>query len=133
MKEREPGFYRIERNGEWRIAEWAPIGYWYITGVGYGIKEEDRFITRVDETRISELPDSERMINIWNEASENARRILKYGDRIRCTRCGGVRAYYTFAGWCGNRIISKSGIDDLSAVNIDMLNGQPVSFVEKQS
>lgn len=50
---REPGYYRIEYNGIWRIAEWASIGYWYLTGVGHGIKADDKFITCVDDEPVN--------------------------------------------------------------------------------
>lgn len=61
-------------------------------------------------------------------AIENAKKILKEGDRIRVSRCGGIVATYTFSHWDGNWIVSKSGIDDLSASSISRVNGQPVKF-----
>lgn len=59
-----------------------------------------------------------------------AKRVLKRGDRIRVSRCGGITATYTFECWDGNWIVSKSGIDDLAASSISKLNGQPITFGE---
>ncbi len=61
-------------------------------------------------------------------ATENAKKVLKHGDRIRVSRCGGINATYTFSHWDGNWAVSKSGIDDLSANSISRLNGKPVDF-----
>lgn len=55
---REPGYYRIEYNGVWRIAEWTPIEYWYLTGVGHGIRPDNKFITSIDNERLSAVPGS---------------------------------------------------------------------------
>lgn len=73
---------------------------------------------------------SEEQIARCRLATENAKKVLKPGDRIRCSRCGGIRATYTFSHWDGNWAVSKSGISDLSANSIDRLNGQPVTFAE---
>ena len=73
---------------------------------------------------------SDDQIAICKRAVENAKRVLKPGDRIRCSRCGGIRVTYTFSHWDGWWAVSKSGIDDLSAISIDMLNGKPVVFAE---
>jgi len=70
----------------------------------------------------------EKQKGTWRNATDNAKRILRRGDRIRCTRCGGIKRTYTFECWDGYWIMSKSGIDDLAATNIDMLNGKPVDF-----
>lgn len=61
---------------------------------------------------------------------EKAKTILKEGDRFRCTRCGGIKRTYTFSHFDGFWIVSKSGIDDLAASCIDMLNGLPVDFTK---
>jgi len=57
-----------------------------------------------------------------------AKKILQKGDRIRVTRCPGTKRWVMFDHWDGNWIVSKSGIDDISAGTIDMLNGDPVDF-----
>lgn len=57
-----------------------------------------------------------------------AKKVLKKGDRIRVSRCGGIVATYTFECWDGNWIVSKSGIDDLSACSISKVNGTPTKF-----
>lgn len=38
-------------------------------------------------------------------------------------------ATFTFAGWDGHWIVSKSGINDISASSITHVNGQPQSFM----
>lgn len=61
-------------------------------------------------------------------AVENARAMLRAGDRIRFTKCPGTKRWATFVGWSGNWIVSKSGIDDIAALCIDRVNDQPVNF-----
>ena len=65
-------------------------------------------------------------------ATERAKRILKPGDRIRASRCGG-KSTYIFDGWEGRWIVSRTGIDDISAIHIDRLNGEPVNFLQIDS
>ena len=67
------------------------------------------------------------------KATELAKKVLKSGDKIRCSRCCGVRATYTFSHWDGNWAVSSSGIDDIAATGIDRLNGQPISFQSEES
>ncbi len=67
------------------------------------------------------------------KATELAKKVLKPGDKIRCSRCGGTHATYTFSHWDGSWIVSASGINDIAAVNIDQLNGQPISFKSEES
>jgi hypothetical protein len=64
-------------------------------------------------------------------AIANAKRILKPGDRIRVSRCMGVKRTYTFDGWDGIWIVSKTGINDIAAGHIDRLNGGPVDFAHE--
>lgn len=61
-------------------------------------------------------------------AAENAKQILKAGDRLRVTKCPGTKRWITFAGWDGNWIVSKSGISDYAPSSVDMVNGGPVDF-----
>ena len=61
-------------------------------------------------------------------AIENAKKVLKPGDRVRVTKCPGTKRWITFAGWDGNWIVSKSGINDYAALCIDMVNDQRVDF-----
>lgn len=63
-------------------------------------------------------------------AFENAKLVLKPGDRIRVTKCPGTRRWITFAGWDGYWIVSKSGGDDYSARCIDRVNDSPVDFTQ---
>ena len=66
--------------------------------------------------------------NIWLKSVSAAKKVLKPGDRIRVSRCGGIESTYTFECWCGNWIVSKSGIDDLSASSISKVNGINTTF-----
>lgn len=61
-------------------------------------------------------------------AEVNAKKVLKAGDRIRVAKCPGTKRWITFSGWDGHWIVSKSGIDDYSALTIDRLNGAPINF-----
>lgn len=63
-------------------------------------------------------------------AIENAKRVLKPGDRLRVTKCPGNKRWITFAGWDGNWIVSKSGIDDFSPRCVDRVNDQTVDFTQ---
>lgn len=64
----------------------------------------------------------------FSRATENAKKVLKPGDRVRVTKCPGIKRWITFAGWEGDRIVSKSGINDYAALCVDMVNGQRVDF-----
>lgn len=61
---------------------------------------------------------SQKRINECNLATKNAKAMLKPGDRIRASRCGGIKATYTFSHWDGDWIITVSDISDLAAVHI---------------
>ncbi len=63
-------------------------------------------------------------------ATDRARRVLRMGDRIVVTRCPGTKRTVTFEHWDGDWIVSRSGIDDISASNISKVNGEPVNFLE---
>jgi len=69
----------------------------------------------------------------WVECVNRAKKALKQGDRIRVTHCPGTKRTITFDHWDGNWIVSKSGKDDYSAMSIDRLNGQPISFKDAVS
>lgn len=80
---------------------------------------------------IEMLADKEKEVRrkLLLEATENAKKILKKGDRIRVTKCPGTKRTITFDHWRdGNEIISKSGLGEYAATNIDRLNGKPVDF-----
>lgn len=64
----------------------------------------------------------------FKAAAINAKKILKLGDRVRVTKCPGTKRTITFAGWDGDWIVSKSGINDYAASNVDMVNGLIVDF-----
>lgn len=61
-------------------------------------------------------------------AVENAKKVLKPGDRVRVTKCPGRKRTITFAGWDGCWMVSKSGVDDYSAGCVDRVNGEEVDF-----
>jgi hypothetical protein len=62
-------------------------------------------------------------------AVENARKVLKRGDRVRCTKCPGTKRTFIFEGWDGMWMVSKSGINDYAPSCVDMVNGVPVDFI----
>lgn len=62
------------------------------------------------------------------EAVRIARQVLQPGDRIRVSKCPGTKRYITFAGWDGQWIVSKSGINDYHPINVDIVNGEQVNF-----
>lgn len=66
-------------------------------------------------------------------AADNARKILKPGDRLRVTKCPGTRRWITFAGWDGKWIVSKSGKNDYAAICVDRLNKNVVDFTKPAS
>lgn len=72
-----------------------------------------------------ELQERRRRFRI---AVENAKKVLQPGDRIRVTKCPGTKRVITFAGWDGDWIVSKSGINDYAPSCVDMVNGQRVDF-----
>ena len=57
-----------------------------------------------------------------------AKAVLRPGDRLRVTKCPGTKRWIAFAGWDGQAIVSKSGIDVFSPLCVDRLNGEPVDF-----
>lgn len=61
-------------------------------------------------------------------STENAKNILKAGDKLRVTKCPGTKRTITFSHFDGIWIVSKSGIDDFHSINVDRLNGLPVDF-----
>lgn len=65
-------------------------------------------------------------------ATANAKRVLKVGDRVRVSKCPGTKRWITFAGWDGNWIVSKSGINDYAASSVDRVNGDTIDFRGEQ-
>ena len=72
---------------------------------------------------------SEERIQQGKEAEFNAKKVLKKGDRVRCTKCPGTKRVFTFSHWDGCWMVSKSGINDYHPINVDMVNGAKVSFL----
>lgn len=62
------------------------------------------------------------------EAVEKAKAILKKGDRVRVSKCMGIRRTITFDHWDGEWMVSKSGINDYHPINITKVNGYHKSF-----
>ena len=67
-----------------------------------------------------------------NEAEQviirKAQSLLKKGDRVRCRKCLGTLRTFTFSHWDGLWMVSKSGIDDYSPLNIDRINGKEINL-----
>lgn len=59
---------------------------------------------------------------------EDAKRIIKKGDRIRCIGCSGVKRVFTFDHWEDIWMVSKSGIYDYHPFDIERINGKEVNF-----
>jgi len=70
-------------------------------------------------------------MKIHSLATAHAKTILKRGDRLRVTRCPGTKRWVTFDHWDGIWIVTKSGIDDIHAVNVDRVNNESVDFTAK--
>lgn len=66
----------------------------------------------------------------WRIAVENAKKVLKRGDRVRGSHGCGPKRTFIFEGWDGNWIVSKSGLCDISPCSIDRLNGVAVDFTQ---
>lgn len=62
---------------------------------------------------------------------ENAKKVLKPGDKCRGSHGCGPKRAFIFAGWDGNWIISQSGINDWAPGSVDRVNGHPVNFSEQ--
>lgn len=60
-------------------------------------------------------------------ATERAKAVLKRGDVIQYTLCGGARGRATFVEWDGSWACSISR-SDIHALSIFRLNGELVSF-----
>lgn len=73
----------------------------------------------------------------WREArkpilaliEQRAREVLKPGDRIRASRCGGRKITVVMTGWDGHWITSAKH-NDIAPSAIDRVNGQPMTFID---
>lgn len=63
-------------------------------------------------------------------AYRRAKATLKEGDKVCVSRCGGGRSTFSFAGWDGYWMVSKSGGSDYAPSAIVSLNGERVSFMD---
>lgn len=79
------------------------------------------------------IPTVEVRRRLFLLAEQNAKKVLKPGDRIRVTKCPGTKRWVTFARWDGHWIVSKSGRSEYSPGTVDMLNGKPVDFKVEQA
>lgn len=69
----------------------------------------------------------------YKRAVARAKAVLKRGDRVRVSTCGGA-ATYTFWEWDEfhpDFFLSKSGIDELHPYNITRLGGRPFTFRDR--
>lgn len=64
-------------------------------------------------------------------AASEAKKVLKYGDKVGCTRCPGTKRVFIFSHWDGDWMVSKSGIDDYHPTNIYSINGFKPKFKTK--
>lgn len=62
------------------------------------------------------------------ELELKAKKLLKKGDRVRCTKCPGTKRTFTFDHWDGIWMVSKSGINEYHPVNVDLVNGIPFTI-----
>jgi len=76
----------------------------------------------------TETPDHSERKRICKLATAQAKTTLKRGDRLRVTKCPGTLRWITFERWDGDWIVSKSGINDHHAINIDMVNDKAINF-----
>jgi len=72
-----------------------------------------------------------RRVKLSKLATDSAKNTLKRGDRLRVTRCPGTKRWVTFDHWDGYWIVTKSGIDDIHAINVDRVNTESVDFTTK--
>ena len=72
-----------------------------------------------------------RRVRLSKLATDSAKTTLKNGDRLRVTRCPGTKRWVTFDHWDGYWIVTKSGIDDIHAINVDRVNTESVDFTTK--
>tara|TARA_R100001377_G_scaffold29179_2_gene15841 strand:+ start:393 stop:617 length:225 start_codon:yes stop_codon:yes gene_type:complete len=57
-----------------------------------------------------------------------AKKILKKGDRVRCSKCPGTKRTFIFDRWDGCWMVSKTGIDNYHPINVDLINRLPFIF-----
>lgn len=72
-----------------------------------------------------------RRVRLYKLATDSAKTTLKKGDRLRVTGCLGTKRWVTFDHWDGCWIVTKSGIDDIHAINVDRVNTESVDFTTK--
>jgi hypothetical protein len=72
-----------------------------------------------------------RRVRLTKLATDSAKTTLKKGDRLRVTRCPGTKRWVTFDHRDGYWIVTKSGIDDIQAINVDRVNTESVDFTTK--
>ncbi len=68
-----------------------------------------------------------------NRAIQNAKRILKTGDRITVAKCPGTKRSIIFREFDGQWIVSKSGINDYHPFNISKINGHEIDITNDES
>lgn len=66
-------------------------------------------------------------------ATENAKKSLIQGDVLIVERCMGKKVRFVFDCWDGRWIVSKSGKNDIAAINIISVNGKPVDFANPEN
>lgn len=71
------------------------------------------------------MENSKERQELRKKAEVLAKKILKKGDRVRCSKCPGTKRTFTFDYWDGCWMVSKTGINDYHPVNADLINGKP--------
>lgn len=97
----------------------------------------DNHYTAEMERRANDVnsPDKIAVRRATNKSAvEQLKPLLRKGDRIRAIRgeCGCSAQTYTFEGWDGQWIISKSGINTIIPASVDQINGVKIERPERK-
>ncbi len=71
-----------------------------------------------------------RIANL-RKATQRAKKTIKPGDRVTCTKCPGTKRWFKFDHWQGQWMASATGVNDYHAANVSRVNGQPVDFTKE--
>jgi len=64
-------------------------------------------------------------------AVDNAKRLIKKGDKVGICKCPGTKRVFIFDHWDGCWMVSKSGIDDNHPSGVYSINGIKVDLTIK--
>ena len=74
---------------------------------------------------------TDNQIDFCRIAEIEAKKVLKAGDKIGCTKCPGTKRVFIFSHWDGCWMVSKSGINDYHPANIYSVNLEKPKFKTK--